>query len=53
MIEYVLVLAILIGFFIAVNEQLFSSAENRADQSANVVGNMAPCGGHLSNQQCY
>ena len=53
MIEYVLALAMLLVLFIGMNEWLLQSAENRAEQSANVVSNMAPCGGNLFNDRCF
>ena len=55
MVEYVLALALLLVSLLAVNDLLLNAAQERAEKSADVVGNMAPCGHALDvdSGSCY
>lgn len=44
-IEYALALGLLIGIFVAMSLYLRRSADNRANESINIIKDMAPCGG--------
>ena len=52
LVEYIMATAILVLALLWVNDMLVDAAETRANQAADAVSDMVPCGGRLTGELC-